>query len=152
MFKKLQKKAESKNLKIYYINERIEHDREVIKGKKQYSLWDTYVMADFISYPSLLEGWGNQFIEAVIAKKPVLIYEYPVFSTDIKPYGFQVVSLGDTHELDNNNLAVVSSQKNRKAIQEIVEILTSSANYGKIIEKNYQIGSNHFSYSNIILL
>jgi len=59
-----------------------------IKGGKGLYLLslDTYVFADIISYPSIFEGWGNQFIEAVFAKKPVIVFEYPVFKSDIKPW------------------------------------------------------------------
>ncbi len=63
-------------------------------GAKVYSLWDSYVLADVVTYPSTWEGWGNQYIEAVFAKLPVLIWEYPVWQTDLGPAGFEVVSLG----------------------------------------------------------
>lgn len=33
-----------------------------------------------MTYPSLREGWGNQFIEAVFAKLPVVLLEYPVWA------------------------------------------------------------------------
>ena len=39
-------------------------------SEEQYSLWDIYPHADFITYPSLLEGFGNAFLEAIYFKKP----------------------------------------------------------------------------------
>ena len=70
---------------------------------KIYNFWDAYVFADLITYPSLLEGWGNQFLEGIFAKKPLIIFEYPVFLTDIKEKGFNIVSLGDNYKKDNKH-------------------------------------------------
>ena len=38
-------------------------------GAGGYSLWDVYPHADFITYPSLYEGFGNAFLEAIYFKK-----------------------------------------------------------------------------------
>jgi glycosyltransferase involved in cell wall biosynthesis len=43
------------------------------------SLWELYAHADFITYPSLYEGFGNAFLEAVYFKKPLLINRYAIF-------------------------------------------------------------------------
>jgi glycosyltransferase involved in cell wall biosynthesis len=34
-------------------------------GRKRYSLWDCYLNADFVTYPSTYEGFGNAFLEAI---------------------------------------------------------------------------------------
>jgi len=62
--------------------------------EKRFSLWDAYVHADLVTYPSLQEGWGNQFIEAVFARKPVVLVEYPVFEADIRREGYHYVTMG----------------------------------------------------------
>ena len=41
------------------------------------------------------EGWGNQLLEAIRAKLPIMLFEYPVYLADIKGKGLRVVSLGD---------------------------------------------------------
>ncbi len=83
-----------RNIPYRNIQYKISAEREVGKLEKKFSIFDTYAYADIVSYPSLFEGWGNQFIEAVFAKKPIMVYEYPVFKTDIKPQGYEVIDLG----------------------------------------------------------
>ncbi|MDR3172042.1 MAG: glycosyltransferase family 1 protein, partial [Treponema sp.] len=34
-------------------------------GAKKYSLWDCYHNANFVTYPSTYEGFGNAFLEAL---------------------------------------------------------------------------------------
>jgi hypothetical protein len=46
---------------------------------------------DFITYPSLYEGFGNAFLEAVYFKKPLLINRYAIFVRDIEPKGFDLI-------------------------------------------------------------
>jgi len=60
-------------------------------NEKRYTLWDVYPHADFITYPSLYEGFGNAFLEAVYFKKPLLINRYAIFVKDIEPKGFDLV-------------------------------------------------------------
>jgi glycosyltransferase involved in cell wall biosynthesis len=55
------------------------------------SLWELYAHADFITYPSLYEGFGNAFLEAVYFKKPLLINRYAIFVRDIEPKGFDLI-------------------------------------------------------------
>ena len=42
-------------------------------GRKTYDLGDAYAHADFITYPSIYEGFGNALIEAFYYRKPVLV-------------------------------------------------------------------------------
>jgi glycosyltransferase involved in cell wall biosynthesis len=60
-------------------------------NQKAYSLWDIYPYADYITYPSLYEGFGNAFLEAIYFKKPILINRYSTFIRDIEPKGFKLV-------------------------------------------------------------
>ena len=41
------------------------------EGRKIYTLWDLYHHADFVTYPSLYEGFGNALLEAIYFRKPV---------------------------------------------------------------------------------
>jgi len=106
----LQEKAEKLGVEMLFANDVVEHSRCKVDGHKCYSLWDVYAHGDIVTYPSLFEGWGNQFLEAVFAKKPVIIYEYPVCGTDIRCKGFDVISLGSTHEVDNGGLCTVDEK------------------------------------------
>jgi len=120
-----------------------------VNGVKCYSLWDAYAHADLVTYPSVLEGWGNQFLEAIFAKKPVIVYEYPVYVSDLKDKGFDVISLGDTHEVDPNGLVIVDEKLIKKAAIEAIDILINSGKRIKIAENNFAICDKYFSYQSL---
>jgi len=103
------------------------------KDQREYSLWDIYPNAEFISYPSLCEGFGNALLEAIYFKKPLLINRYPIFVRDIEPKGF--------------NLAVMDGFLSNKTIQHVKEILASPIRREKMVNLNYKIASHHYSYS-----
>jgi mannosylglucosylglycerate synthase len=44
---------------------------------------DAYPHADLVTYPSLYEGFGNALLEAVAARRPVLVNRYPVYARDL---------------------------------------------------------------------
>jgi glycosyltransferase involved in cell wall biosynthesis len=103
-------------------------------GKRPtYSLWDVYPYADLITYPSLYEGFGNAFLEAIYFKKPILINRYSTFVRDIEPLGF--------------DLAVMDGFLSKKTVRNVVEILESSKRRKKMVQSNYQIAKQHYSYS-----
>ena len=101
-------------------------------NKKTISLWDVYPFADFITYPSLYEGFGNAFIEAVYFKKPVLINRYANFIRDIEPLGF--------------DLAVMDGYLSKRVVQKVKQILTSSHRRNQMVNLNYEIAARHYSY------
>ncbi|MGD9224430.1 MAG: glycosyltransferase family 4 protein, partial [Desulfobacteraceae bacterium] len=101
--------------------------------KNNYSLWDIYPYANFITYPSLYEGFGNAFLEAIYFKKPMLINRYSIFIRDIEPKGFDLV--------------VMDGYLTKKTIQKVHEILESDELREKIVNYNYEIAKNHFSYA-----
>lgn len=115
------------------------------RGSGKFSLWDTYLYADFVTYPSLQEGWGNQLLEAVWARRPVALFEYPVFRSDIAPVGFRYVSLGHTFERDAAGLAKVPDQIIRQAAREVADLLASPARYREVVEHNFAVGKANFS-------
>jgi glycosyltransferase involved in cell wall biosynthesis len=110
-------------------------DPWIINGKYQskYSLWDIYPHADFITYPSLYEGFGNAFLEAIYFKKPLLINRYPIFIKDIEPKGFDLV--------------VMDGFLSKKTIHKVRKILESREQREKMVNLNYKVASRHYSYS-----
>jgi mannosylglucosylglycerate synthase len=96
-------------------------------------LWDIYPHADFITYPSLYEGFGNAFLEAVYFKKPLLINRYAIFVKDIEPLGFDLI--------------VMDGFLTGKNIREVREVLESSHRREQMVENNYTIASRHYSYA-----
>ena len=102
-------------------------------GERQYTLWDVYPHADFITYPSLYEGFGNAFLEAMYFRKPLLVNRYGVFVRDIEPQAFDLV--------------VMDGFLTKKVVQAVREILENPQRREQIVEYNYEVATRHYSYA-----
>lgn len=143
---RLGKKIEREQIEALFIEDLIEGRRQTRAGEKIYSLWDSYVFADFVTYPSLDEGFGNQFLEALRARLPLLLFEYEVYRDDIKDRGFRVISLGSTIEgYDDLGLAQVPPAAVRMAADRAVDLLTNSRRRNEIVEHNLELAREHYS-------
>jgi len=110
------------------------------------NLLDLYIYADLVTYPSLWEGFGNQFLETVFSKTPIVMFEYPVFKNDIKPKGFKIISLGDQYETNpETGLVKIPTEKIVIAADDAMKILASANQYRKWGEENYLIAKRHYS-------
>jgi len=147
----LKNKAASLGVDLVQASEYVAHSRHVRDdGRKIYSLWDSYVASDFVTYPSVWEGWGNQFVEALFAKLPVLLFKYPVYISDLEDKQFEVISLGNTiagH--DEHGLVTVDHKIIVKCATEIVEVLTNPILRKHMVEHNYKMAKSHFSFINL---
>ena len=147
----LKARAERLGVDLRHVGERVRHSRGTDEaGEKVYSLWDSYVQADFVTYPSYWEGWGNQFVEAVFAKLPVLVFEYPVWVSDLREHGFQVVSLGDSLEgRGADGLVHVHANTYERCADEVIGILRDPDLRTRMVEHNYSVASTSFSMHNL---
>ncbi len=103
-------------------------------GGRIYSLSDAYANAVACTYFSTYEGFGNAFIEALVARKPIFVNNYePVFWPDIGSLGFKTVML------QKNNLT-------DEAVAEIDRIIHDPAEQAEIAEYNFELGRKHFGY------
>ncbi|MBN1243039.1 MAG: glycosyltransferase family 4 protein [Spirochaetales bacterium] len=101
-------------------------------GGKRYSLWDAYACADFVTYPSTYEGFGNAFLEAVFHRKPVMVNRYAIFRQDIEPAGFSVVAIdGYLHD---------------EAAREVLDLLADPKRVEAMTARNFELGRKYFSY------
>jgi len=143
---RLQQKIERAGIDALFIEDVVGARRQTRDGQKMYSLWDTYVFADFVTYPSLAEGWGNQFLEALRARLPLLLFEYAVYRADIKDKGFRTVSLGPRIQgRDDLRLVQVAPQVIGAAADQAVELLTDARLRQETVEHNFQLGQQHYS-------
>ena len=139
-------KAIQSGVELLFIEDRVSAERSTRDGQKIYSLWDTYTAADLVTYPSLWEGWGNQFLEAIKAKLPLVLFEYPVFKKDIKPKGFKVISLGDTiHDYDDAGLVQIENGILESAADQAMGILTDPGLRKDVVDPNYSLAKEHYS-------
>ncbi len=102
-------------------------------GRKVYSLWDVYPFADIVTYPSLLEGFGNAFLESVYFRRPIVVNDYTIYAIDIKPKGFRAIEL-DGFITD-------------EAVAEVEQILKKPALAAEMAEHNYQLAKRFYSFA-----
>jgi glycosyltransferase involved in cell wall biosynthesis len=103
------------------------------RGNWDYSLWDIYPHADFITYPSLYEGFGNAFLEAIYFNKPLLINRYAIFVRDIEPKGFDLI--------------VMDGFLTEQNVHQVREVLESAERRQQMVKHNYAVARRHFSYA-----
>ena len=95
-------------------------------------MWDAYRNSDFILYPTKIEGFGNQFIEAVYFKKPIILTPYPVYERDINSKGFEVIKMGD--------------KVTTVVIKKVKELIDNPEKRLAMVEKNFELGEKYMSY------
>ncbi len=128
----LQREARLMHVDLQLIDYLVDVQRRMANGHKIYSLWDAYIHADFVTYPSLYEGFGNALLEAIYFKKLTVVNRYPVYNADIRPLGFEFVELNGFVDDD--------------AVDMVKALLADPAEAQRRAEKNYEIAREHFSY------
>lgn len=146
---RLKEKIGRAGIEVRFISDVVLSRRGEIDGWRIYSLWDCYVFADLVTYPSLFEGWGNQFLEAIRANLPLVLFEYPVFRSDIAPLGFRYISLGSEAEADEATLVRIPEAALQSAAREAVQILTSPDRYQEMVERNFDLGNSCLSLTRL---
>ncbi len=145
-FELLKEKIKKEKIQAIFVSDIVDTKRKMKNNKKVYSLWDTYLFADMVTYPSLYEGWGNQFLEAIKARLPIVVFEYEVFKRDIKPNGFKTISLGDKIiGKDTQGLYSTDPSVIRRATKEAFRVFTDLPYRKKIVEDNFKLGRRFYS-------
>ena len=102
-------------------------------GRKIYTLGDIYPYADLVTYPSAIEGFGNAFLEAIYYKRPLVVNNYSIYESDIKPRGFEVI------EFDG--------YISERTLQETRSILTNPEKARQQCEHNFNLARRYYSFS-----
>jgi len=129
----LRERAENAGVDIRFVSTRVSERRRVdSEGRKIYSLWDLYPHAGLVTYPSLYEGFGNAFLEAVYFRVPVLINRYGIFARDIEPKGFKV--------------PVMDGFITKSVVEEVKRLLEDEGYRHEVTEHNFRTATQFYSY------
>jgi glycosyltransferase involved in cell wall biosynthesis len=131
-YRQLLDRAEAMNVEVHYLAGFVEDQRVVRGGRKSYTLWDVYAHADFVTYPTLYEGFGNALLEAIYFRKPVLVNRYSVYVADIAPLGFDFVE--------------VDGWITDESVSEVRRLLDDPGRRQTMVDTNYQLAHRYFSY------
>jgi mannosylglucosylglycerate synthase len=108
---------------------------QTAEGGKRYALADAYRVADLVTYPSSVEGFGNAFLEAIYYSRPLVVSTYDIYRLDIKPKGFRVAEFDEF--------------VTRQAVDQAREWLLHPELVQEVVAHNYDIARQHFSFSNL---
>jgi glycosyltransferase involved in cell wall biosynthesis len=126
--------AESHGVDLRFIHTRVAETRTTdAEGRKTYTLADVYAVADFITYPSLYEGFGNALLEAFYYRKPALVNRYSIFVADIEPRGFEVIKM--------------DGYLTRDVVENVRKVLEDHDYRKRMVNHNYELCKAFFSYS-----
>lgn len=104
------------------------------KRPSVFSLSDGYARAHACTYFSSYEGFGNAFVEALVARRPIFVNNYkPVYWPDIGAKGFETVQIEDNQLTDH-------------AVMRAHEVLHCPDTRRDWSEYNFQLGRTHFSF------
>jgi glycosyltransferase involved in cell wall biosynthesis len=90
------------------------------------------VHADVVTYPSLIEGFGNALLETIHFRRPALVNRYPVYAADIGPLGF--------------TFAEIDGAVTPEAVAQVRGWLEHRESAAGVVEHNYRLAAQHFSY------
>jgi len=133
---KMQRLADDAGVPLKYVAERFAPRRAMKNENKIYSLWDAYIHADFVTYPSLLEGFGNALIETIYFRLPALVNRYEVYANDIAPLGFDFVE--------------IEGKITDETVEACIQVIIDPVRRRQIEQGNYQLARQHFSYEAVI--
>lgn len=145
-FEKLCDLAKQLGIHVIWGEDMFLPERKEIHGEKKYNFWDAYVYADFITYTSIKEGFGNQLLEAFYFRKVPVVFEYDVFIKDIKPEGYTYISLGNTYE-NHEGYHFVSEEKISYAVKELIDVFADEKNVTKITDHNFMLAKQYHDES-----
>ncbi|HMP76614.1 MAG TPA: glycosyltransferase family 4 protein [Kiritimatiellia bacterium] len=126
--------ARDARVDLRFVSTRVADARAVDEeGRKVFTLWDIYPHADLVTYPSLYEGFGNAFLEAIYFKVPVVVNRYGVFGRDIEPKGFRC--------------PLMDGYVTRQVAEEVRRLLEDRVYREELVAHNYTVGARYYGYS-----
>jgi len=130
----LEEMAEDAGVDLRFVSTRVSGMRKIdARGQKIYTLWDLYPHADLVTYPSLYEGFGNAFLEAIYFRVPMVVNRYATFTRDLEPKGFEI--------------PIIDGFITRRIVDEVRRLLTDQEHRRHVVDKNYEIARRFYSYS-----
>lgn len=126
----LREEADRSGIRYRFIADVVGDYRDEEKGI--YSLWDIYPHAHFITYPSIIEGFGNALIETLYFRKPLIVHTYPIYLANIKTAGVKAVEFN--YDITDD------------VLEQTRRLIDDDAFRQDMAEHNYQVGLESFSY------
>jgi glycosyltransferase involved in cell wall biosynthesis len=142
-FDRLVAYARQMRITLAYGGDIVVPDRRFQPGDRDhYPFYSTYQAVDLVCYPPEHEGFGNQAIEAVWARLPLAVFEYPVFQRYVREHIPHYISLGDATQLgrldDFGGLHQLRDDILEQAVDRAVTVLEDHDTERRWTEENVQ--------------
>jgi glycosyltransferase involved in cell wall biosynthesis len=128
----LRRQVEIAGIRALFIGDRIVEQRGERDGKRYYTLWDIYPSADFVTYLSSYEGFGNALIETLYFRKPLVVNAYTAYRSDIRPAGVRAIEIRE--------------EVTPQTVEDTLALLADPGEVRRMTDHNYEVGRAHFSY------
>jgi glycosyltransferase involved in cell wall biosynthesis len=134
--RRLEERARGARVALRYVADRVGDRRgRDASGRKRYALTDAYPQADFVTYPSLYEGFGNALLETVYFRRPALVNRYPVYREDIAPKGFRFVE--------------IEGRVDQRAVTEVARLLDAPHEVEAMTAHNFALAARHYGLDTV---
>jgi hypothetical protein len=143
-FERLLAYARHSGITLAYGGDMVVADSQFVPGdRERYPFYSTYQAADFICFSAEHEGFGNQVIESIWAKRPVALLQYAVFKRYLRDHIPHFVSLGDTERLERlpgfGGLHQLPEDVLDQALDGTIALLTDHVLAARFTEENSQV-------------
>ena len=141
-FERLLSYAQHLNIKLVYGGDIVVPDQRFQpEDPDHYPFYGIYRAVDLVCYPPEHEGFGNQAIETVWAKRPMAVLEYPVFKRFVRDHIPHYISLGDTEQLEqvreSGGLHQLRHDILHNAVRQAIAVLTDHDLETRWTEENF---------------
>ena len=140
-FERLVAYADHAGVTLAYGGNIVVPDRKFTRGDREhYPFYSTYQTIDVVCYPPEHEGFGNQAIEAVWARRPLAVLEYAVFKVFVRDHIPNYISLGDVPGLGRleefGGLHLLREEILERALDVAVTVLKDHALERRWVDEN----------------
>lgn len=140
-FDKLLSYARSLGITLAYGGNIVVPDQRFTPGDMQHvPFYSTYQTFDLVCYPPEHEGFGNQAIETVWARVPLVVLEYPVFQVFVRHHLPHYISLGQVDDLLRppglDGLHKLPEDALERAVQQAINVLEDHALQTSWVDQN----------------
>ncbi|MGH7721720.1 MAG: glycosyltransferase [Candidatus Dormibacteria bacterium] len=142
-FERLQAYSRHLGITLAYGGNIVVPDRTFRSGDwDHFPFYSTYQSVDLVCYPPMHEGFGNQAIETIWARRPLVILEYPVFKRFVRSHIPHYISLGDTEHLgrleDFGGLHELQPAILEKALDAAIAVLNDHVMEARWTDENFR--------------
>ncbi len=145
--------AASLGVTVINVGDHVVNDPSAELSQGKYRFYDLYQHLDVLCYPTTQEGFGNQLLEGVALARGLIpvMFEYPVFEKEIKPYIHNIISLGNCWTTNPYcpGLKTIDAQVMQQAVEKTINNLLHPEEASDLADENYRLAKDQYDINQI---